>query len=276
MRIPPLLVSLILVCLLGNTASAATLVGFWKFFETSGTTAVDSSSSGVNGTLFGDATFAPGMGPSGGGAVSITSTGYVSMGDNFGFNGGTPFSVEAWINISNGNATGMIPVAYHHSTQFAGYLLALNDVGDGGGSAETNHAHMYAGASPGGNFTGPSSITTNDGQWHQIVGVYEDGGLTKLYVDGVFQTSMTSNPINAVTVNFLVGGIRNTANTADVNDFSGLISDVGVWYGALSASDVANLYANPSHPVPEPAATSGLIASLITLLGLAGWRRARA
>jgi formylglycine-generating enzyme len=241
--------ALTLVCFLGNTAFGATLLGFWKFSEASGTTAFDSSGNGVNGTLFGDAVFAPGMGPNGGGAVSITSTGYVSMGNNFGFSGTTSFSVEAWINISNGNAAGMTPVAYHHSTQVAGYFLALNDTGDGDGAAAVNHAHVYAGVSPSGSFTAPSVITINDGQWHQIVGVYNDGGFTRLYVDGVFQKSISSNPINAVTVDFLVGGLRNSANTADQNFFSGRISDVGVWSGALSASDIAKLFANPSGPM---------------------------
>src|SRR5215470_10509335 len=78
--------------LTSGVASAATLLGFWNFTELSGTLAHDSSGNGKNGTLNGDAVFDPGFGPAGGGAVSLTSTGFVSMGNNFAFSGTTSFS----------------------------------------------------------------------------------------------------------------------------------------------------------------------------------------
>jgi hypothetical protein len=67
------------------------LIGFWNFDETSGTTAHDTSGSGINGTLSSTgAAFDPGAGL-GGGAVSVSSGGYVNMGNHYAFSGAQSF-----------------------------------------------------------------------------------------------------------------------------------------------------------------------------------------
>jgi hypothetical protein len=77
------------------------LIGFWNFDETSGTTAHDTSGSGINGTLSSSgAAFDPGAGLGGGGAVSISSGGYVDMGNQYAFSGTQSFTVQAWIDAT--------------------------------------------------------------------------------------------------------------------------------------------------------------------------------
>ena len=78
------------VCVLGlvltGPAKAADpdLVGYWKFDETSGTTAQDASGNGQDGTLNGDPQWAAGML---GGALEFDGDGdYVDIGDDPIFN----------------------------------------------------------------------------------------------------------------------------------------------------------------------------------------------
>ena len=83
--------------------SQASLVGFWNFDQTSGTTAFDSSGSGINGTLSPTgASFDPGAGIDGGGAVSLSqaSDGFVDMGNNYAFSGTQSFSLQVWVNTT--------------------------------------------------------------------------------------------------------------------------------------------------------------------------------
>lgn len=265
---------LALALALGNTGQVrASLIGFWKFNESSGSIAHDSVGS-INGTLMGNASFAPGSGPGGGGAIrlNIATDDYVNMGYNFGFVSGGSFSLQAWIKTNPGDTTGMVAVAKHHSGNVSGYFLAVNDVHDGTGGA--NNAHFYASYPTSGN----SSITVNDGQWHQLVGVYNTTSDTiSIYVDGQFQSSSSgASPIIGNDAPFLVGGLLNGGTGQTQGLFNGLISDVGIWNDALSASQIQALYQQPFQTAtPEPASFTLMGLSLSGLL-VYEWRRRRA
>ena len=156
--------AIIAALIIPGTARAG-LVGFWNFTEASGSIAHDSSGSGINGTLAGGATFDPGAGPGGGGAVALSfGGGYVTMGDNFAFSGLTPFSVQASVKLRQ-NTQYMLAAGDNLSGVVGGYILELNRPNPG----YSNNADAYgAGA-----ITPPSSIAINDGNWHQVVGVYD-------------------------------------------------------------------------------------------------------
>ena len=205
--------------LLTNGAGDATagLISEWRFDETGGTTAYDSVG-GINGTLSGGATFDPGAGPGQGiysGAISLSTAtdSYVSMGNVYNFTSGD-FSIVSWVKTTD--TGGQFSVSRHHTGFENGYFIALNNVGDGAGDIPS---HFYA--------TGPvagSSVNVEDGNWHQLVAVYQAGVGTRYYVDGTFQESGAAPTIGANDAPFMVGGVDSFGTL--VGTFNGLIADV--------------------------------------------------
>ncbi|MCZ7638961.1 MAG: LamG domain-containing protein [Verrucomicrobia bacterium] len=51
-----------------------------------------------------------------------------------------------------------------------------------------------------------SSASVNDGNWHQLVGVYQAGGSERIYVDGALAATGASEPVVLNNAPFLIGG----------------------------------------------------------------------
>jgi hypothetical protein len=109
--------------------------------------------------------------------------------------------------------------------------------------------HFNAGA--GGEIT--SARVYNDGNWHQLVGVYTGttapGSNNLLYVDGVLDTQLStaSSSVGVVTSDILMfSDPEYTNNPVGVGrQFSGSVCEVAFWTNTiLSASQVAALYAS--------------------------------
>src|ERR1051326_4306471 len=101
-------------------------VAVWHFDEAPGATVAIDSAGSHNGTLNGTAAFSAGGIVGNAIHVARAGNGYVSMGNNFGFTG-IDFSIVAWVKSNpNDTAVDSLFVAKHHSTVFAGYILAMN------------------------------------------------------------------------------------------------------------------------------------------------------
>lgn len=263
--------------LLLTPQSQASLIGFWNFDETSGTTANDSSGFGINGTLSSaGAVFDPGAGLDGGGAVSLSSGGYVDMGNNYAFSGTQSFTVQAWIDTTSQGVVASRTYTQNQDGYFAG--VDVIDPSCVVSSSYTDKASAGVGnGNPGCSlFSPPSSTVVDDGQWHQIV-VASGGGTLSLYVDGALQGSVGGVNIQSCpTVDFLVGGIDQGVSGPGGSSvcgvgspfgfFNGLITDVAVWNDTLNSSQVASLFQSPNNASvaesPEPAAFGLLVAGL--------------
>ena len=200
----------------GN-AELAGLVGWWKFDETQGTAAADSSGGNHTGTLTGQAKWAKGRI---GGAVDLDGAGsFVRIADKAAFDFGGEATVAAWVNIRS------VPVEYaaliakgdtawRLSTvrQEKRYHFAVNDYGKFGEEMSVN-----------------ASQPVNTGEWHHLAGVY-DGSRMSLYVDGKLSES---HPWNGVIGHndFEVTIGENVESKARF--FDGLIDDVRVYNCAL-------------------------------------------
>lgn len=239
----------------------ASLVAYWDFNETSGLTAVDRIG-GVNGNLVGGVAFIPTDGISGG-AIQITD-GYINMGNNF--PSSATFSIQAWVKLSPGDTSGMVPVAKHWAGIAQGYFLAINNIQDG--YTQTNTEGFYS--ANGSYQTAVGGPSVNDGLWHQLLGVYNNG-TTSIYVDGGLAGSGSAGYADN-SADFMIGGIFNYGGTP-VNAFHGLIDEVKVYDNALSASDVIDLYSSTINPVPIPGA-AWLFGSV--LVGLVSFSRRKA
>ena len=206
------------------------LVAHWGFDETGGKTAFDSVGV-VNGALFGGAAFTTTGGISGG-ALQITN-GYVDMGNNF--PASSTFSIQSWVKTSPSDFSGMMPVAKHWSGIGQGYFLAINNVGDG--FTRTNYAGFYSANNT--TFAAVGGLPVNDGKWHQLVGVYNNGTIS-IYIDGNLANSGSIGYSNN-SAHFMVGGFFSNSGSP-VNYFRGLIDEVEVYNIALSGNDVKALY----------------------------------
>lgn len=236
----------------------ADLVGYWNFDGSSTATTVDASVGTVDGILVGGAQLTGDTGGIQGGAVQITN-GYVDFGNDFPST--DTFSVQAWVKVAPGNTMAMIPVSKHWSTETQGYFLSINKAANQEGvdtegfySANSNAYQIAVGGT-----------NINDGLWHQLVGVYNNGTMS-IYVDGQLAGIGSAGYANNAA-DFIVGGLF-SANGTPENDFTGMIDDVGVWNNALTAADVEQLYESTVNAVPLPGSFallgSGLLCFFVT------------
>ncbi len=204
-----------------------TPVGHWRFDEGWGGTAVDSGSGENDGMLVGDPQWTSGR--IGDYAVDLDGSGDyvrtedVTTGLDFAPNS---FSVSAWVRARQVSGGWRTVLEYNrYGTNWFG--LWLNQSG---------RFHFRVGYN-----TKDSEQILNPDEWHLLTGTYE--AATKrmsLYVDEQFDSSAVqsagrfSTPVRAK----LTIGVR---QWEDAEYFDGMIDDVRVYAGALSAAEVAAL-----------------------------------
>ena len=108
----------------------------------------------------------------------------------------------------------------------------------------TNAGTIYFGVYPGSVKTVSSSLSYNDGLWHQAVGTLSAAGL-QLYIDGV----LISTDATVTTAQNYIGYIRiaydnNSGWTNQPSSFffSGTLDEAAFWTRALSGTEVQQLY----------------------------------
>jgi hypothetical protein len=210
----------------GN-AELAGLVGWWKFDETQGTTAKDSSGGNHNGTLVGNARFGKGKH---GGAIDLDGAGsFVRIADKSAFDMGNEATMACWVNFRSVRAawTGIITkgdTAWRLSTvdQQSQVHFAVNDFANGGENIFMN---------------GPATFNANE--WHHVVAVY-DGRAMSIYVDGKLDvTKSCANGIGKNDAEVLIGENGEQPNRC----FDGLIDDVRIYNYALPEKQINALAA---------------------------------
>ncbi|MDC0270086.1 LamG domain-containing protein [bacterium] len=240
-------------------------VAYYQFDETSGTTALNSGSSGAtqNGTHAG-------------GTLTVGQTSaHPFLGTAYDFDGGfvtaaaiptglSEWTMEAWINTRAGSGTVL-------SNDAGGW----NDDAIIGMSPEGGISGVAAGefgisqqSAPGGPRDGVGATVASD-EWHHVAmtGSASDSTMS-VYIDGVLIASDTSPNVNfnfGTSAGLFIGSKRVTADSL----FDGLIDEVAVYDSVLSTSDLA-ARAN-FNPIPEP--TSAILGGMGALILLRRRRR---
>jgi tetratricopeptide (TPR) repeat protein len=206
----------------GN-AEFAGLVGWWKFDETEGVVAADSSGNGHNGSLQGNPVWRP-QGGRFGGAIELGGHGdYVKIGNESAFDITGQITIAAWVNIKSipQEWTGIVTKgdsAWRMSTEYAQNAFHF-------GLAREDYLNGRANVSP--------------GQWHHIACTY-DGQKMSTYVDGRLDASRPRNgPIGTNDFPVCIG--ENIELTGHC--WHGLIDDVRIYNYALSEGQVKALAA---------------------------------
>jgi hypothetical protein len=200
------------------------LVGWWKFDESTGTIAADSSGNGNNGTLKGNPVWRPTGGKTGG-AIELSGKGdYVEISNESAFDITGQITVSAWVNITDvpQEWTGIVTKgdsAWRLSTSFAKNIFHF-------GVSSRDYINGQA--------------TVDSGQWHNVVCVY-DGQKISIYVDGKPDISMPqTGPIATNDFPVCIGENIELKGRC----FHGLIDDVRIYNYALSENDITELYSS--------------------------------
>jgi hypothetical protein len=129
-------------------------------------------------------------------------------------------------------------------------------VGKGAGSYElsldgSGLPHFSDGMQPVGDLVGPSRI--DDGQWHQLAGMYDGTNSEYLYVDGqlVASTSGATAAVGGDSYDLAIGG---DPNAFPFQPFNGVVDEVALFTNALTAAQVSRVFsaafaAPPAAPV---------------------------
>ncbi len=233
---------LVLVLCAVGTASAE-LVGYWRFDEGGGTTAVDSSGSGNDGTLNGDPQWVEGQLA---GALDFDGNGdYVEVPHSPSLSITDEITVAAWTNM-RANASGEMAIVSkggwaandlpYELTETPGGVIYWQFYDDGGRDT-----------------CAPDSPPV--GEWHHIAGTY-DGIIFKCYIDGELADEwgyVGKMPQNTASVTI---GRRSRGGTW----FNGMIDEVVIYDHALNEDEIPKImmgaggFAPASRPNPPDGA----------------------
>ena len=264
--------------LAASAASVHTgLLNYWALeSDASDTASSFAESSGVtanNGSVNGNATFAPGLF---GNAVSLDGVGgsNITVLDGVGSDAGgvandvdrtgSSVSISVWVKAAAWS-TGWQGIVAHGEQ--GDYRIARRGSDNpvklayAGGVGDIQTGTTY-GASPDG-----------DGNWHHIVAISEAGVSTRLWVDGVLEATGGAPNIAQSNANNNVLCIG--CNPDNGREFNGLIDDIGMWDRAITESEIGLIYntglaGGDLASIPEP---SSALLGLIGTLGLLRRRR---
>lgn len=229
---------LLAVIVATSSIASAGLVGWWKFDETSGTVATDSSGQGNDGTVVGNAKWVPGKI---GGAFQFDGSTFINCGNKPSLNIRTQITMAFWFNVQ----------AFSNTWET---FLAKGDGAYRAARSNGTGDSVHMGIS-GSNYFDATTIVTG-GQWHHYCATY-DGATAKIYIDGKLDAyrAYTGGIGDSSSYNLYIG--ENQQATA--RQLHGLLDDLRIYDKALTEAQVQDLIGKGINPTwnkaenPSPA-----------------------
>ena len=209
-------------------------LAYWRFDESSGTVAADSSGNGNDGTVLGS----PVWRPTGGricGALDFSGRGdyvKVAKAQNLNFAPGS-FSVSTWVNPREVGGRMQALVEYDRTT-FNGNRFGL--------WIDTNGQFQFRVGST----AWSSRQSLKAGAWFLLTGVYDSSTRQmKLYINGQLDSigALTGGFVSPVSTKLTIG-VRGSEDSEYLN---GLLDDMRIYGSALSDQDVLSLFGTGSN-----------------------------
>lgn len=248
----------------------ASVIGYWRFEEGSGTTSVDSSGNGNIASLSNGAQFVndvganpiPLTGLTNNFSLGLGGSKYAEVGPSGILAPTTAITVEAWVNRQTAGTLDAGIVGRQYGTDNKNsYNLFTRTNQTSVGFEITNSSGGTAAAEV---FSSPFELD----RWYHVAGVY-DGSEIRLYIDGVLKANTSfSGDIGYARENRVLIGVDNEGTAFNPQYFfPGFIDEVRINDAALSTDQFLN-----ANPVPEPATIA--VWSIVGLCGVGyGLRR---
>jgi hypothetical protein len=267
-------------------AASGALVAHYTFDETSGTTLVDSSGNGFNGSVVGSGslnvagTINSAYQPGGTGSYGVVTNGTTS----FGTTGNSPRTFSLWFNTPDFgvNATTQNRLIGIGTGAAASFEIVAENGTNAGGSNRVGLRYGNGNVYFDSNNSGTAFAVNT---WYHLAVVYDgtnldletlgtssNGSGLIFYVNGVEvkraggNGSSGTQALNTSGGDFILGADSATGNSL----YPGFLDDLQVYNNALNDSQVASLYNNPGSVIPEPSSLALVLAG-----GLLALRRRR-
>ena len=234
----------------------AGLIGHWKFDETSGTTAADSSGNGNTGTLTNMTGSEWTTGKVGGGLTFDGTNDYVGLGNVHNNLGDA--TVSAWVYVQGGSGT-------WRSILMKNKILGF-ELNSGNGIT------LFFGNGSGWGPAASSASNVPMNQWVHVAGT-RSGSTVTVYIDGVSDGTSSNSATGSNSLSLGIGA-KQLVSSAN-GHLPGIIDDVRMYDHALSAGEISALAAGGAG-APEPAETFAFLGLLTAAgLGFREWRSRR-
>ena len=213
------------------------LVAWWKFDETEGDTATDSSGQNHSGTLIGGPQWQPSGGKIGGALAFDGIDDYIDCGSREDLNLLGAVSVSAWIKLA-GPAQDQ-KIVGNQDNASGGFKVGLfgnkleMEVRDSSNVGISNRSVE-------------GGTTLEPGVWYHVVGTYHQGESMKTYVNAKLDREFTIPGMLAPSGGTLKIGCE---PFYDLYWFNGLIDDLQIYNYPLAETEIAALYSGESPPV---------------------------
>jgi hypothetical protein len=229
---------LMLALTLSSPASAE-LVAWWRFDDGSGTTAMDSSGNGNDGTLSGNPQW---VGGQLGGALDFSGTNSRVTAPHIPLDNRS-FTIALWVNLGQ-NTSEHIAISQGPGSTNNGLHLRL------GGSGNPPAGGLNFGFYANDLVTGGGLLELNT--WYHLGFVYDvDAQQKRIYVGGALVDEATSTPFLGTTQDTLIGSWNSD------QWFEGMIDDVQIYDEALTENNIQavmrGLEGYPYASKPNPA-----------------------
>jgi len=230
------LASFVFVLVLTLTGpSSAELVAWWRFDDGSGTTAVDSTGNGNDGTLSGNPQWVAGQL---GGALDFSGTNSRVTAPHIPLDNRS-FTIAMWVNLGQ-NTSQHIALSQGPGSTNNGLHLRLGQTATGG---------INFGFYGNDLITGGGILELNT--WYHLGFVYDiDDQQKRIYVDGALVDEGASTPFLGTTQDTLIGSWNSD------QWFEGILDDVQIHNNALSEAEIQSAMSGQGYPnalAPNPA-----------------------
>ena len=108
-----------------------------------------------------------------------------------------------------------------------------------------NFARMHIGDGGAATFV-DSTTVVNDGEWHHVVGTYDQsdtGQEIKLYVNGIEEATAVKASMSGNPVDFVISGFNRSGTSAITNEFNGSLADCQLYTRTLTPTEIADWFA---------------------------------
>ena len=212
------------------------LVAYYKFDETSGTTAADCTANAKNGTLYGSCTWATGLTNN---ALSIPggSSDYVGLPTGI-VSGLTNFTVAAWVKLTSVSTNMRI---FDFGTSTTNYMELTPKHSNSSGKIQ----FYIRTSSTTKSVTGTAALPT--GSWQHVAVTLSSQTLT-LYVQGAQVGQITNCTINPNSLGSTTNNYIGKSQTSSHPHLNGLVDGFRIYNRALSGTEITALYNGGAGP----------------------------